>query len=203
MIHDHTAQPWKAAGRVATLVALAALLVLGVAAPAQGERVDRVANDGGDHCVAHVVDQRQGGELVLGAPNCYPTFSQAMFVASGGSWRLPADAPVTVLESPTAGANFPGWGGTTMGSSVLATHYDYYNGGGSSITIYGSSCSGYWNTWTSWDNRISSTFNGCYKTRHYDNPNLGGSRATFYGFYLWNITGFMNNRTESISYANW
>ena len=89
------------------------------------------------------------------------------------------------------------------GSSILATHYANHNGGGSSITIYGSGCNGYWNTWTSWDNRISSTYNGCYKTVHYDNPNLGGSAVSFSGHYLWNIYGFMDNRTESVNYRNW
>ena len=211
---DHTAEPWRGAGRlrIAAVVAGAALLVLGVAAPAQAERFSPIETTGAEtagadeHCIAYVMHQRQDGELVLGAPDCYPTFSQAMFVASAGTWRLPHDAPVGVLGSSTAGANYPG-GGTIGGestlSSPLATHYDGFNGGGSSITVYGSTCVGFWNTWTSWDNRISSTYNGCYKTRHYDLANLRGSSIAFYGFYLWNITGFMNNRTESISYANW
>lgn len=200
---DTTARPWRGFGRLAAMAALAALLVMSVAAPAHAGRTDDVNSEGGDHCVAHVVGQAPDGELVVSPPDCYGTFSQAMFAASGGSWRLPNDAPVTVLESSTAGANFPRGGPTTLGSSVLATHYDYHNGGGSSITIYGSGCWGYWNTWTSWDNRISSTYNGCYKTQHYDWPNLLGNSATFYGHYRWNIYGFMDNRTESIRYSNW
>lgn len=126
-----------------------------------------------------------------------------MFVASGGTRRLPVDAPVAVLESTTAATHYGGFETLARWSTVLATHYDYYNGGGSSITIYRSGCSGYWNTWTSWDNRISSTDNGCYRTQHYDRPNLGGSSAAFRGHHLWNIYGYMSNRTESIKYASW
>lgn len=84
---------------------------------------------------------------------------------------------------------------------TLGIHYDYYNGAGTSKTVVGSSCSGgYWNTPSSFSNRISSSYNGCRTLVHYDDPGMGGSSATTVGAgQVHNLTWF-NNRTESIRY---
>ncbi len=203
MDRDLSAQHQQGAGRfrITVVVAVAALFILGVAVPAQARGKNVTVQAGSDHCIAFVVDQLESGELVVGAPDCYGTFSQAMYVGSGGTWRLPYDAPVSVLESPTAAVHYDGFE-TMMGhSSPLATHYKLRNGGGSSITIYGSGCNGFWNTWTSWDNSISSTYNGCWRTTHYDWPNLAGSSASFTGHWLHNMTWSMDNRAESVKYS--
>ncbi len=200
---DTSAQAHRGSGRfrVTVLLTVAALFVLGAAGPAQARGKNGPTSGEGEHCIAFVVDVRADGELIVGAPDCYGSFSQAMFVGSGGTWRLPYDAPVGVLESTTAGTHYSGFETMMGGSSPLATHYSLRYGRGSSITIYGSGCYGYWNTWTSWDNRISSTYNGCWRTTHYDWPNLSGSSASFTGYWLHNMTAAIDNRTESVKYS--
>ncbi len=208
----------RIAGRVRTTAMLVAvaLFVLGAAVPAQA-KVPRAASapapapdpdpapepsETEQHCNAYVLDERPSGELVLSEPECYERFSSAMFAGTNGAWRLPYDAPVGVLESPTAAAHYPGMETLLSHTSPLATHYKLKNGGGSSITIWGSTCSGYWNTWSSWDNSISSTYNACYRITHYDMPWLMGGSVATVGFYLHNSPSSMNDRAESIKYSN-
>ena len=89
-----------------------------------------------------------------------------------------------------------------LSTFTLGRHYDGYNGTGSSISVVGSSCTGgYWNTTSSWDNRISSSYNGCARLRHYAYPNkvvpfddTQGSGTTD------NLNSTLNNNAESISY---
>ncbi len=177
-------------GAVVALLVAASVSIGAVPATA----ADGKATSGSDgHCVAHVVDQRLDGELVTGAEKCFGRFSDAMSYASGGELRLPAD-------TPGASNNYGGMQ-TLMGNFTLAMHFDGYYGTGASITIVGGSCNGYWNTSSWWDNRISSTYNGCFKTRHYDLPWLGGSFATLSGpLATHNLPWTMNNRTESVRY---
>lgn len=143
------------------------------------------------HCVVEVVAV-ENGELITGAPSCSTNIGGALAAITSGAWQIPADATLAGngLDSPMSR------------SFSLARHYDGSNGTGSSITIVGSTCNGtYWNTPSWWDNRISSTFNFCYRSRHYDNPNMSGSSALLTGrYYLLNVSGFMNNRTESVKY---
>ncbi len=56
-------------------------------------------------------------------------------------------------------------------ASTLGVHFDGTNGTGSSISVSGGGCTGgHWNTGGSWANRISSSWNGCYKLRHHNPP---------------------------------
>lgn len=82
------------------------------------------------------------------------------------------------------------------------THFDGYNGSGSSISVQGSSCTGgWWNTPSSWDNRISSSYNGCYRLAHFDSPNKSGDRYDTTGVgQTDNLSAAMSNRTESVAY---
>ncbi len=86
---------------------------------------------------------------------------------------------------------------------TLGIHYDGYNGTGSSITVVGSSCSGgWWNTPSWFDNRISSSWNGCYRLRHYNKPNRGGMSGSTYGAgSVHNVPWWINNKAESVSYS--
>ena len=89
-----------------------------------------------------------------------------------------------------------------LSSFTLGTHYDGFNGTGSSINIIGSSCTGgYWNTPSAWDNRISSSYHGCAALRHYDLPNKGGSVQLTTGAGTIKNLSTLNNRTESVSYS--
>lgn len=171
--------------------AAAATVSIGAVPVAAGDGAVTLGSD--DHCVVHVLDQGADGQMVTGAETCFSTFSGAVAFASGGKMRLPAD-------TPGASNNYGGMQ-SLMGNFTLAMHFDGYYGTGASITIVGGRCNGYWNTSSWWDNRISSTYNGCFKTRHYDLPWLAGSWATLSGpMTTHNLPWTLNNKTESVKY---
>ncbi len=147
------------------------LAAAGVGGPGQPE----------SHCVLRVVDQESDGRLVFAPRECYKTFAEAQQAADsglGGDQRIGAS------------------------SFTLGVHFDGLNGTGSSISVVGSSCSGgYWNTGGAWANRISSSWNGCYRLRHHDLPNASGSYGDTAGAgSTQNVPTSINNKAESVSY---
>jgi hypothetical protein len=165
-------------------------MVVAVSPAQAAETVGRVER----HCVIQTTGVEADGRLITGAQDCFETFSEAMFALSEGSIRLPYDAPVTILESsPDARA--------AAASFTLGIHYDYSNGGGSSISVVGSSCAGgWWNTPSWFDNRESSSYNGCYRLKHWDYAGAAGSyQSTLTVGQTDNLT-YMSNRVESVSY---
>ena len=158
------------------LRALAALAILGsilvVAAPAAN-----AAQDDEKHCVTAIVGQKKSGEFITTPPICYPTFAQAQ-------GQILADGSTSDFQA----ADF-----------TIGIHFDGYSFTGSSMSVVGSSCSGGWlNTSSNWDNRISSTWNGCPTIAHYDGYNLAGSVETTTGG-GGNLSS-MVNRTQSLQY---
>lgn len=147
------------------------------------------ARAGESHCVVAVTDQKPDGELVLSSPTCFDRLADAIEYASH---------PTAIDRADSLASSQLLLGGTF----TLGTHFDGYNGTGSSISVVGSSCTGgWWNTSSAWDNRISSSYNGCYRLRHYDYPNKAGDRYDTTGVgQTDNIYGGMNNRTESVAY---
>jgi hypothetical protein len=141
------------------------------------------------HCVVVVIGQEESGELVTADPTCFETESSARAWA-GSSLALAAGAGLGA-DSMEALTTF-----------TLGTHYDGFNGTGSSISIIGSSCTGgWWNTPPAWDNRISSSYHGCAALRHYDLPDKGGSVQLTTGAGTIKNLSSLNNRTESVSYS--
>lgn len=164
-----------------------AATILSLSTPA----VSAVAEAAESHCVVAVTDQQPDGELVLGSPSCFERLADAYDYASDPLFGVhPADSTFFGSVQPLGG------------TFILGTHFDGYNGSGSSISVVGSSCTGgWWNTSTSWDNRISSSYNGCYRLGHFDYPNKAGDRYDTTGVgQTDNIYGGMNNRTESVAY---
>lgn len=146
------------------------------------------------HCLVEVIGQGVSGEMIVSDPQCYPSFEEAVAVASGGLVNV-EDAPSgeELLADPEAGI--------LLSSFTLGTHFDGLNGSGSSISVVGGSCTGgYWNTGATWANRISSSWNGCYRLRHHDGPNRTGMYADTVGSGTHNLPSFMDNKTESVSY---
>lgn len=149
------------------------------------------------HCVVEVVGQLADGEFVFADEVCFDSLGGALVFASGGEL---SESEVDHLSGPGLVAEPES--GMTLSTFTLGIHFDGSNGTGSSISIVGSSCTGgYWNTGGTWANRISSSWNGCYRLRHYDNPNKSGAWVDTTGVgQTDNLPGPMNNRTESVAY---
>lgn len=148
------------------------------------------------HCVVTVVGQLHDGELILDEPRCHPSLAEALLDASGGTVRLDPGAPGSML-----------FGGSGVDEGLLASftlgiHFDGINGSGSSISVVGSSCNGgWWNTGATWANRISSSWNGCYRLKHHDGPNKTGASESTLGIgATHNLSAALNNKAESVSY---
>ncbi|HEU4523936.1 MAG TPA: peptidase inhibitor family I36 protein [Gemmatimonadales bacterium] len=142
------------------------------------------ADTGDQHCVVHVIDKDETGQLIVSDPECYDTFTEAMTSEDVDAWG--ADAETQVL-------------GVVAATFTIGTHYDGANFTGASMSVVGSDCAGGWlNVSADWNNRISSTRNGCPRIRHYSGANLTGitqDTVTPGG----NLTT-LNNLTSSIRY---
>lgn len=147
------------------------------------------------HCVLRVLDQGADGQLLLSPPECYQTLAAALEAASGGTVTLDPDFSGAQL---LADINI----GQFALASTLGVHFDGLNGAGSSISISGGGCTGgYWNTGASWANRISSSWNGCYRLRHHNLPSGSGSYGDTVGVgSTQNVPSSINNKAESVSY---
>lgn len=142
----------------------------------------------GSHCVLVVVDQRPDGEFVFSKPVCFSD------EGSADAWAASGGPSITTAASDAGGV-------TASSTFTLGKHFDGYSGTGSSITIVGGDCTGgWWNTTSSWDNRISSSYNGCARLTHWDNPNKSGSAESTYGSGTTDNLTYMNNKAESVSY---
>ena len=162
---------WKrAAGRAAAgLLALAAPLV-GGAGPASGDPHPRAGAE--EHCVLVVIGQQPDGELLTAPLVCSPTQAAALARARD--------------RSPLA--DFP-----------IGVHYDGAGFTGSSVTVVGSSCIGGWlNLPAAWNDRVSSTLNGCPQIKHYLHVNLGGTTSTT--FSPGGNLGALSDEVSSIQY---
>lgn len=85
----------------------------------------------------------------------------------------------------------------SLPSGVLAIHYTGYNFSGSTLTVYGSGCTGGWlNVPAAWANWIASTQSDCV-TSHYDYFYLTGDVEAIWG--SGNLT-YMAYRTNSLQY---
>ena len=171
--------------RVRLILLMSAATAVTVLAPATAAA--KTGSPTEAHCVVYVVGQAEDGKMTLSEPDCHDTKAKAALDASG------------LLQIGESGPGSFAMAGSTF---TLGIHYDGYNGSGSSITVVGSSCTGgYWNTPTWFDNRITSSYNGCGRLRHYDKPYRGGSSTNTYGAATTdNLSSWMNNRTESVAY---
>jgi hypothetical protein len=157
-------------------LAAAAAIFLAVLVPS----LPASAANGNQHCVIRVTGQKASGELVTSSPSCYSTFAEAQRSA-------------TQPQSGTTAA--------TTSSFIIGIHYDGAGFSGASTTVVGSDCGGGWlNVSAAWDNRISSTQNGCPRIRHFDGTYLTGATEDTVGG--GGTLAAMNNRTSSIQYLS-
>lgn len=167
------------------------LLCFALTGTASGFTGEQAGTDIESHCVVRVLGQGWNGELWLSAPVCFDTLASAFEAAASPGLAFGA------RPERTAGTD-----SYELLSFTLGTHFDGLNGTGSSISVVGSSCGGgWWNTGATWANRISSSWNGCYRLRHHDGPGASGASADTVGAgSTHNLPGAMNNKTESVSY---
>jgi hypothetical protein len=90
--------------------------------------------------------------------------------------------------------------GTALAADfAIGVHYDGAGFTGSSVTVVGSSCIGGWlNLPAAWNDRISSTANGCPQIRHFLHVNLAGTSAST--FSPGGNLGALSNEASSIQY---
>lgn len=166
--------------RNTSALAAAAAIILAIT----GDGAAAGAGPAEQHCVVHVVDRTSQGELIVSDPSCYPTFDEAMRAEGVDAWGIDAAS----VDAATTTTTF-----------TIGTHYDGANFTGSSMSVVGSDCAGGWlNVSASWNNRISSTVNGCPRIRHYSGYNLTGSTQDTYAP-GGNLTA-LDNQTSSIRY---
>jgi hypothetical protein len=163
-------------------VALVALIAMSV--PTSASAANAAQRAGGEHCVVHVIDTAPDGEMIVSEPECYPTFERAMSSEGVDAWGVGAAAAAD---------------GVTAATFTIGTHYDGTGFTGPSMSVVGSDCAGGWlNVSATWNNRISSTLNGCPRIRHFDGVNLSGNSQHTYSP-GGNLTT-LNNLTSSIQY---
>jgi hypothetical protein len=126
-----------------------------------------------EHCVLVVAGQAPDGELLTEPLVCSASRPAALRRAEEGT-ALAADFAIGV-------------------------HYDGAGFTGSSVTVVGSSCIGGWlNLPAAWNDRISSTANGCPQIRHFLHVNLAGTSAST--FSPGGNLGALSNEASSIQY---
>ena len=171
------------------LVAVLVTAVVGTQAPAGAS--DRAET----HCVVRAIGELADGQLVTTRETCFGTLAEAMTFASGNAVQFDEDLTGADLLANKDGV------ASLVSTFTLGVHFDGYNGTGSSISIVGSDCAGgYWNTGAAWKDRISSSWNGCYRLRHYPNPNRIGISESTVGMGATHNLGTLNNDTESVAY---
>jgi hypothetical protein len=188
---------------MALLMVATVVVSTGAAAAAPRDRVTQIATTPVqerervplEHCVAEVTSQAWDGELMFAERRCYDTFSEAISDASEGEVSLDAETPGSAALTEDGLQSM-------LADFTIGIHYDGANGSGSSIVITGSGCTGgWWNTGSTWGNRISSSYNGCYRLRHYDYSNKSGMNASTTGAGARrNLPSIMDNKTNSVSY---
>jgi hypothetical protein len=173
--------------RLVVGAALVGLAVCQLTVQPASAAVSKAANN----CIIHTDGTDDEGNLVITSTTCYDTYAEVL--KSKGVKNVKADA----TPATTASA-------TLLSVGIIGTHYDGFGATGDSVSVEGSDCSGGGlNLPTVWNDRISSTANGCPIIVHYQNANYGGATATTYGVgTLTNIGGTMNNQTTSIIYTS-
>lgn len=183
--------------RLETVGITAMIAMLAVAAPAAGSL------EAEEHCLLRTT-QVEPKVLTVAEELCAPEFSVILKELRAPDdmvrrVRHPSQLTADDMSSlgPGRSAVIPGAKGAT--AFVIGIHHDGFGGTGSSFSVTGNDCAGgSLNLGTDWNNRISSTTNGCPAIDHFDGFNLFGAVQTTYGAGA--DLGTMNNRASSIRY---
>lgn len=150
------------------------------------------ASDKTQSAVLSVYDSNNDGTYEY-TMKCYDTVGDSLHAVSPS-----ISANVTLATLGTALTP-----SVALSDGIIGIHYDSYNGTGSALTVNGSACTGGGlNVPLAWNDRISSTYNGCGTIQHFENTNYGGASYTTFG--SGSVTSFsgayMDNRTSAIKY---
>jgi len=164
---------------------IATALIGAVVLPAHTATAATQANN---QCLITVNGTDANGNFIVESTKCYSSYAQVLTAAGG------VNVPTNVKA---------GMAPTSFGVlSIIGTHYDGTSGSGSSFSVTGADCNGGGlPTPSGWNDRISSTWNGCPAIVHYENSDYTGSTFTTFDVgSVSNITGYMNNKTSAIKY---
>lgn len=167
---------------------LAAIFPLALASVAATDASDDIDTKPEEHCVVQVLGEDAKGNFILGPEVCFKTFT-GVLTHVGAEDVDPAVTPATATR------------GVLASNQLLGVHYIDSNLEGSSLTVWGTNCSGGGlNLSANWDDELSSTAHGlCGTIKHYELFDYDGS--VFPTTSPWkNITGVMNDETSSIRY---
>lgn len=140
-----------------------------------------------ENCIAKVTGKHADGTFILGRQTCYATYAEVLRHAGASNFSA-STTPATVTRS------------TLLSGSILGTHFDGAGWTGASFSVQGTTCGGGGlNLPSTWNDRISSTANGCAEIIHYENANYTGAEADIFAP-GGDITGYMDNKTSSIKY---
>lgn len=164
--------------RLVFILASALLVITGLTSPASATQTE--------HCLVHTDGIDKEGNLIVTSTTCYNSFADVLREA--GATEVSSD--VTPAQA----------GSYLMLTSIIGVHYDGFSASGSSFSVEGSDCAGGGlPVPMGWNDRISSTTNGCLNILHYENINYTGALETTYGAGNHNL-GINNNKTSSIKY---
>jgi hypothetical protein len=162
------------------------------------------------HCVVNLLpSETDATQLVASAPECYPTFRDAIFFATKGiillSSKEPFSAQLDILDQEQKARKDDLVANSTF---VIAIDYEHINYGGSSIiwqhTAQCDPTGGFAaaSMPSGWDNRLSSTrgYSGCDKNVLWEHQNWTGSKLTC--FPNCSSVGSMNDKTSSREWHN-
>lgn len=144
----------------------------------------------GRHCNTRALTLEEIAAGATSTVDCYATLDQARAAALGDG---------------SAGKS-TSYAATASSDVVLAEHYVNANGGGSSLTVWGSGCTGLGVSFASsdpWNDVISSTrHRACGNVKHFEHSTYSGSTQTTTGAFgqVANLNSTMNDKTSSIKY---
>ncbi len=163
------------------ITAFAALAALPAALPATAPAAAVSANQ----CMTRVLSSDEMRRGVESQITCYRTQTEMLAAAGLG----------------TVGGGRDDGTRSTLDNQLLAIHYTDANGGGSSLSVFGTSCDGGGiNLSGPFNDSISSTLHQlCGRIKHFADANGGGDNQITFGG-LANLNASMNDRTSSSYY---
>lgn len=143
----------------------------------------------GRHCVTRALTLDEIAAGATSKVDCYATLDEARAAALGSG----SDATASSYAAASSDV-------------VLAEHFVNANGGGSSLTVWGSGCTGLGVSFASsdpWNDIISSTrHRACGNVKHFEHASYSGATQTTTGTFgqVVNLNSTMNDKTSAIKY---